>query len=556
MTTAPRSEEIAAVSLGELDLSGLDLVSLDLDELAQLADSTRRDSMSVTAPSEKANQGKGPLSPPDAFRSAATQRKNLALKAKKSYCESLTSDDGSGQGRVSGSWSASSQSSFASKSSWSSSLSSRSYASSNGSGRSNRSGGSGKALIALGLGAAEVIAISVNKNKNRKQHLSNSNEKTGASGRNKAKGRAKLTETKSANCAEKTPARADALRQVHYNQLTADELDWLRSQLPGLSKSASLNLQSLLIRYSVSHQHKMKRLMRRFEYEFRARKIGGSRKLRRSGERVPVRLGEFMSKYIFMPKTRHLQKNGDLLFLKLFNLFSKGRWDDISLLKKKGFALVRETLQETQDPWLDGISKGEDVSLGSSSARSRSGNKRDSRRSHRRNRAQHKQRRHGKEKPTTQNRKSPESNPVNDIGLTRLPEHFEGWVDEDGVKVWRDKKRNITFNSEALRNPNADPYALWSRIIDSSGRTLYLQESTDEALIGDDSQQETERASSPVDKRSTARPTQSRKKSMTSRAMRKISKWISGRARPQQERDVSEYGRSRSAQEIVLQVKP
>ena len=153
--------------------------------------------------------------------------------------------------------------------------------------------------------------------------------------------------------------------------------------------------------------------------------------------------------------------------------------------------------------------------------------------------------------------KPQEINSSKGAGLTRLPEHFEGWVDEDGVKVWRDKSQNITFNSEALRNPNADPYALWSRIIDPSGRTLYLQESTNEAVIADESQQAASKnVSLPDGTSQTAGPMQSRKKSMSSRAMRKISKWISGRVRPRPGRDVSEYGRSRSEREIVLQVTP
>ena len=140
----------AAVSLGELDLSGLDLVGLDLDELAELADSTRRDSI-AEAEGAGSVRASPPISPPDAFRSAAAQRrKRLALRARREYCESLTSDEGSGGVR---SWTASSQSSMTSRSSWTSSRSNGSSASSKGRSR----GRSGKALVRWGLARQKFL---------------------------------------------------------------------------------------------------------------------------------------------------------------------------------------------------------------------------------------------------------------------------------------------------------------------------------------------------------------------------------------------------------------
>ena len=62
-----------------------------------------------------------------------------------------------------------------------------------------------------------------------------------------------------------------------------------------------------------------------------------------------------------------------------------------------------------------------------------------------------------------------------------MPSHFEAWVDEDGVKVWRDKNTGRTLNSNAVRNPLSDPYTSWVKVIDASGRVLYVREDTGEA---------------------------------------------------------------------------
>ena len=72
----------AAVSLGELDLSGLDLVGLDLDELAELADSTRRDSIAEAegAGSVRASRRQ----PARRVPLAAAQRRKSSLRARKS----------------------------------------------------------------------------------------------------------------------------------------------------------------------------------------------------------------------------------------------------------------------------------------------------------------------------------------------------------------------------------------------------------------------------------------------------------------------------------------
>ena len=61
-----------------------------------------------------------------------------------------------------------------------------------------------------------------------------------------------------------------------------------------------------------------------------------------------------MSKHVFLPKTRFLQKNGSLLFLKMFNLFVEKEWDAIAKLRKDGFVSVRESMSASSDPWLYG----------------------------------------------------------------------------------------------------------------------------------------------------------------------------------------------------------
>ena len=128
----------------------------------------------------------------------------------------------------------------------------------------------------------------------------------------------------------------------------------MRAEIPGLSRLASIHLRYLLAQYSLSHRHLIKRHARRFEYEFRTRKMGGSRRVRKTGSRQPILLGQFVSKHVFLPKTRFLQKNGSLLFLKMFNLFVEKKWDAIAKLRKDGFVSVRESMSASSDPWLYG----------------------------------------------------------------------------------------------------------------------------------------------------------------------------------------------------------
>ena len=62
---------------------------------------------------------------------------------------------------------------------------------------------------------------------------------------------------------------------------------------------------------------------------------------------MAVRVGEFVSRHVFLPKTRHLQRNGALLFVKCFNMFAAGEYDEILGIRKGkgGFASHRELLE-------------------------------------------------------------------------------------------------------------------------------------------------------------------------------------------------------------------
>ena len=152
MNTPPHSRSTPTMSLGDLNLNGLDLINLDLDELTDIADSFQSNS-------------KQSLSPDDAFSQARqSMAEHNACKGQRLYAESLTSDDGSSSRK-------SSVSSITSNSSISSNCSSN-Y--STGSNRSSKSKTEGKRLVTLGLAASEVVALSTLKKsakQQRKQQL-------------------------------------------------------------------------------------------------------------------------------------------------------------------------------------------------------------------------------------------------------------------------------------------------------------------------------------------------------------------------------------------------
>ena len=328
------------VSLGELDLTGLDLIHLDLDELTEIASSQSKQ-----------------MSPDDAF-GEAKRTISIAHRGQDLYAESLTSGDGSGSNER-----RSSRDSFRSNAS-ESSFSSRSSASSmrsDASRSSNRSGnGSTKRLIALGLGAAEVVELRTLKKSRKKDKrpilLPPQQQQQQQQQQQKQKQQQKqhtMTEQQ-----QSKQIRQDyllSLRQVAVGPpppLTTDEMSRIINTIPRLSKLAVANISTVLDRITTKHQRLLLRHSRRFEYEFRSRFLGGKKKDKKTGERVSVLLGEFMSKHVFMPKTQHLIKNGDILFLQLFNMFLHEQWDEISILRKDiGFHSFRsdESLETILD---------------------------------------------------------------------------------------------------------------------------------------------------------------------------------------------------------------
>ena len=576
------------VSLGQLNLSGLDLVSLDLGELAEIADEKiRRSSLS----------GGSPMSPDDAFFSAARRRSSLARAARNSYCDSMTSGtsgshhdgshhDGGGVGRGRGGSSTRRSSSASSASESGRSLSSHTSWTSQGSSRSNRSSAStnGKNLLALGLDSAEVIAISTAKRTVRKQvkakaihnkkaqraddnaaakHLRNQFLESLGGGNSSGGNSGETGETKSKvsqrgprRRASQTNVPASAFAASPRARLTDITVTRIAQQWPGLTALAASNLRHLLEQFDAPTQQSVANNARRFEYEWRTRQLGGRRKKKDTGgagwTRVAVRLGDFISRHVFLPKTRHLQRNGALLFVKCFNLFAAGEYEEIAAIRKGegGFASHRDQLEAPPSlsrsrewrasteqrrrqqveltnafQWLQGMATPE------VQRRQDKETWRERRKSHRSAqkaaRKKQRERRHGKTSP-----------PVADAlvavaaaGVAAVrgrgtERNFESWVDESGARVWRDKKNKRLLSSAAMKNPaKANPYAGWSTIIDTYGRTLYIQPETGETLLAgkdDHVGGESSEGSGSGGSENKGKP----RKSFARRAVHKVGKWI------------------------------
>ena len=228
-------------------------------------------------------------------------------------------------------------------------------------------------------------------------------------------------------------------------------------------------------------------------------------------------LGEFMSKHVFMPKTQHLIKNGDILFLQLFNMFLHEQWDEIYLLRKDiGFYSFRsdESLERILDNLHNEMMLIGDVSNGKNGywlkglAVEKKKEKvvfKETREERRRKKELRKIKRREEHENKKLMSKSREKNDDGGEGgngggesktsksstdRTQLPkqqkerrhsqnpERYEEYVDETGVRVWRDLVTGRTITSEDLRSDvtETDPYEGWSIMIDGSGRKIHIHQ--------------------------------------------------------------------------------
>ena len=370
-----------------------------------------------------------------------------------------------------------------------------------------------------------------------------------------------------------------SLRQVAVGPpppLTTDEMSRIINTIPRLSKLAVANFSTVLDRITTKHQRLLLRHSRRFEYEFRSRFLGGKKKNKKTGERVSVLLGEFMSKHVFMPKTQHLIKNGDILFLQLFNMFLHEQWDEISLLRKDiGFYSFRsdESLERILDNLHNEMMLIGDVSNGKNGywlkglAVEKKKEKvvfKETREERRRKKELRKIKRREEHENKKLMSKSREKNDDGGEGgngggesktsksstdRTQLPkqqkerrhsqnpERYEEYVDETGVRVWRDLVTGRTITSEDLRSDvtETDPYEGWSIMIDGSGRKIHIHPTTGEAVYESSSSSS---SSSSRETRSRNRSEGKKKtlrKSLAHRAVRKVGKWFSAKKKVNRE---------------------
>ena len=549
----PPNTPIRKISLGSLDLTGLDLINLDLDVLTNIASESQR--------------GKSATSPEDAFANAKrTALNNQARNGQELYAESLTSGDGSGSSRRS---SSNSMSSKTSESSFSSAASMRS----GGSNRSNRSNRSnkGQRLIALGLGAAEVVALRSSK----KTHRSTATTKTNQT---LPTGPKPLTDKQAAKQIRKEYL-ASFRDQTTYLPLTKEELIRLTNLFPKLSELAVDYFSVVFDRISPKHQRLIFKHSRRFEYEFRTRSLGGKRKDKQteSGKRS-ILLGEFLSKHVFMIKTRHLVQNGDLLFLQLFNMFMASKWKAIVSLRKQGFASFRESISMEMDFIIERFCSQEETNQMSTKNKNKNKKKnnkgfwlmglhmetkgnlvpdsprhsssRDSRRSRRdAKNILRKKRKEEKKKSSVQSATTTTSSSKQlEKEFTRKerrsssnPTQFEEFVDESGERIYIDTKsgRRISSKDLATQGDNVDPYDGWDTIIDGYGRTIYIHPQTGESVVKKQIKKvERNKGTGYMNNTSTATPTTTttttttttinkpRRKSLAHRAVRKVGKWL------------------------------
>ena len=531
------------ISLGSLDLTGLDLIGLDLDALTDIAESHSNNASS----------------PDDAFAKAKrtiTDDHDHARIGQRLYAESFTSGDGSGSSRR-----ASSMSSRASESSFSSASSLRSVDSIR-SLRSNK----GKRLVALGLGAVEVVALSSTKKKSSNHEQANKKNKS-ATTNTTHRG---MTEMEVSKQIRKEYLASFRATTVQFQPLTEDEIVRIAATIPCLSTLATDNLSALFDRMSAEHQHIVLKNSRRFEYEFRTRSMAGKKKSKKhSGEQSSVLLGEFMSKHVFMSKTRYLVKNGDLLFLQLFNLFLHAKWGAIERLRKAKFVNFREQLDLDMEFVMQRFVKnGNGNGNGKSSVGGKKGywlmglHMHPTRKlipdSPKRSRRPKKSKKSKKTKTSSMNMsfqidnqkhkqnwnqncnvnlKKEELTPSNNVkfeGKSRRnslnPSQFDEFVDESGERIWTDRKTGRRISSEDLIHDSvADPYDGWETVIDGYGTKIYIHPETGEAIVAKkkkDDSAETGRGAGGSGSVVGGATTAPRRKSLAHRAVRKVGKWL------------------------------
>ena len=494
------SQRPPTISLGNLDLTGLDLINLDLDELTDIANSQSNNKA---------------LSPDDAFSKAKKTMAKNSTKGQRLYTESITSEDGSSSSRKSSAASITSNSSFSSN--CSSNYSNRSTS-------SNISKRDGKRLVALGLAASEVVELSTAKKKAKKEQ-----KKQLLHHRQQQRKSNRMTEKQAVAQIQKEFLQSFHETEIVYEPLTEIQMARMVTNFPRLSTFAASNLSSLFDRMTNKHAQLICKQSRRFEYEFRARSLGGKRRDKKTNERVPVLLGEFISKYIFMPKTRHLLKNGDLLFLQLFNMFMEKNWNGMKkLYKKNGCEKFREkitTLEGKEDMisfykkavkgncgyWLNGVQidfgKKNKLLYTPKRKKTKKGKKEMSSR-----RRSSMMPTDGEEKQQQQKR-----------NFLFNPDLYDEYVDESGETIWTDHASGRIIKSSDLREPEKfakeiDPFDGWSKIIDGYGQSYYIHPETGESVKA------TKDTTKTIKKNSKKN---SKRKSLVGRGIHKIGKWFS-----------------------------
>jgi hypothetical protein len=515
----PHDERPSNISLGELDLTGLDLINLDLDELTDMANSNSHHQSS----------------PDDAFSQAKRAMASNARKGKHLYAASLTSEDGSS------SQSRNSMSSAASNSSFSSNCSSN-YSS--GSTASRREG---KRLVALGLAASEVVALS----KNKKIAKKTKRKKEQQEQHKQDVQQQKMTDKEAASRIQKEFLLSFHPPQIaaSYEPLTPEQISRMAANVPRISTLVVPHLATLFDRITNEQAHMMYKHSRRFEYEFRTRALGGKRRDKTTDERVPILLGEYMSKYVFMPKTQHLLKNGDLLFLQLFNMFMHKQWTSFKkLCKNKGSTAFRNkivsleqnkkedeliqfynrAINGTKGYWLKGIQIATTASpLYSSPSSSRRKSKKKSKRKKKMS-SRSTSFNQEQEQEQEQWQSQPQSHPPQqkERRHSSNPTQFDEYVDENGEKIWTDRKSGRVIKSGDLRNPEtSDPYDGWNKIIDGYGRVIYIHPESGESVVADHSAKVARKKESTDGTTGAAKKT---RRSLVGRGIHKVGKWLSG----------------------------
>lgn len=424
-------ESISLHELNKANPSGLELIGLELSDTLDLIDASDR--------RRRRN-------------STGRDRPTLSQLGRESYADSISSE-----------------SSHTSRSSWSSKTSTSTAAS---------VASMGQTLVAMGLDAAEILAVHTTQDTARAQEKIQQVAHKQQSLRD-AQNELKRQFLDSITDCDGPNLDAGPITDVVV-PLDVAAIERVASQLEGLTKTAKSSFAALIRSFDASTQRRMSKLMRRFEYEWRKRTLGGSKRERKGNAKIPVRLGEFISKHIFMPGSRNLRENGSALFLVLFNLFCEQDYKSIKTMKRRGFDKCRRSI----------LSDGHDLSgllkLSDGVRPLRRGSKARRRKRHKR-RAADSSTRPTFEVRTLDSDNVQHVNSENGKTLWARPKQspdIEEYVDEDGSRVYK-VGDDMTFRS---LKPESNPYDrnAWDRIIEArSGRTLYLHKKTGEVVEKD-----------------------------------------------------------------------